>query len=200
MTPELDAQRRSLVNFPSLPGVASHINRPARDPSLEMGKVARAIGMGPALIAKVLRIASSPRYAQRRPGENLRRAPIVLGRNATLTPAFSFPLVESLRGGKPNGVNRPHYWRRALLGASSARALGEATGQTLLEGPFLAGLLRDIGMPALDKAVPDRHRETGDATSGRCRSPAATSTASSGSMTPAATRPATRCRRRPPRS
>ena len=162
MTPELDAQLRSLVNFPSPPGVASHIIQLAQDPNIEMGKVAKAIGMDPALSTKVLRIANSPLYAQRRRSENLRQALIVLGLNATLTLALSFSLVKSLRGAKPNGVNHPLYWRRALLGASAARALGEATGQTLLEELFLAGLLQDIGMLALDKAVPDLYRDTGE--------------------------------------
>jgi diguanylate cyclase (GGDEF)-like protein len=162
MTPELDAQLRSLVNFPSPPGVATHIIQLAQDPDIEMGKVARVIGMDPALATKVLRIANSPLYAQRRRSENLRQALVVLGLNATLTLALSFSLVKTLRGGKPNGVNHPLYWRRALLGASAARALGEATGQTLLEELFLAGLLQDIGMLALDKAVPDLYRDTGD--------------------------------------
>jgi diguanylate cyclase (GGDEF)-like protein len=162
MTPELDAQLRSLVNFPSPPGVASAIISLAQDPNIEMGKVAKTIGMDPALATKVLRIANSPLYAQRRRSENLRQALIVLGLNATLTLALSFSLVKSLRGGKPNGVNHPLYWRRALLGGSAARALGEATGQTLLEELFLAGLLQDIGMLALDKAVPDLYRDTGE--------------------------------------
>ncbi len=162
MTPELDAQLRSLVNFPSPPGVASHIIELAQDPNIEMGKVAKAIGMDPALASKVLRIANSPLYAQRRRSENLRQSLIVLGLNATLTLALSFSLVKSLRGGKPNGVNHPLYWRRALLGASAARALGEATGQTLLEELFLAGLLQDIGMLALDKAMPDLYRDTSE--------------------------------------
>lgn len=162
MTPELDAHLRSLVNFPSPPGVATHIIQLAQDPNIEMGKVARAIGMDPALATKVLRIANSPLYAQRRRSENLRQALIVLGLNATLTLALSFSLVKALRGAKPNGVNHPLYWRRALLGASAARALGEATGQTLLEELFLAGLLQDIGMLALDKAMPDLYRDTSE--------------------------------------
>lgn len=162
MTPELDAHLRTFVNFPSPPGVASHIIQLAQDPNIEMGKVAKAIGMDPALSTKVLRIANSPLYAQRRKSENLRQALIVLGLNATLTLALSFSLVKSLRGGKPNGVNYPSYWRRALLSASAARALGEACGQTLLEELFLAGLLQDLGMLALDKAVPDLYRDTAE--------------------------------------
>src|SRR5712675_2690381 len=162
VNPEIEARLRRTVNFPSPPGVATHIIELAQDPDIEMGKVAKALSMDSALSTKILRIANSALYAQRRKSENLRQSLIVLGLNATLTLALSFSLVKSLRGGKPNGVNHPLYWRRALLGASAARALGEATGQTLLEELFLAGLLQDIGMLALDKAMPDLYRDTGE--------------------------------------
>ena len=105
------------VNFPSPPGVATHIIELAQDPDIEMGKVAKALSMDSALSTKILRIANSPLYAQRRKSENLRQALVVLGLNATLTLALSFSLVKSLRGGKSNGLSYGLYWRRALLAA-----------------------------------------------------------------------------------
>ena len=147
------------MNFPSPPGVATHIIELAQDPEIEMGKVAKALSMDSALSSKVLRIANSPLYAQRRKSENLRQALVVLGLNATLTLALSFSLVKSLRGAKPNGLNYKFYWRRALLAATAARALGDAMRQTLAEEIFLAALLQDVGMLALDQAVPDLYRD-----------------------------------------
>ncbi len=85
MNPEIEAQLRMSVNFPSPPGVAAHIIELAQDPDIEMGKVAKALSMDSALSTKVLRIANSPLYAQRRKSENLRQALVVLGLNATLT-------------------------------------------------------------------------------------------------------------------
>jgi diguanylate cyclase (GGDEF)-like protein len=161
MTPELEANLRSYVSFPTPPGVATTIIEVAQDPNIEMSRVAQVVGMDPALTTKVLRIANSPLYAQRRRSENLRQALVVLGLNATLTLALSFSLVKALRGGKPNGINYPYYWRRALLGAMTARALGDAVGQTLLEELFLAGLLQDIGVLALDRCRPETYRGIG---------------------------------------
>jgi diguanylate cyclase (GGDEF)-like protein len=155
VNPEIEAHLRSLVNFPSPPGVATHIIELARDPDIEMGKVAKALSMDSALSTKILRIANSPLYAQRRKSENLRQALVVLGLNATLTLALSFSLVKSLRTGKANGISHPFYWRRALLAATAARALADAMRQSMAEEIFLAALLQDIGILALDKAVPD---------------------------------------------
>jgi diguanylate cyclase (GGDEF)-like protein len=162
MTPELEAHLKAYVNFPSPPGIATTIIEVAQDPNIEMSRVAQIVGMDPALTTKILRIANSPLYAQRRRSENLRQALVVLGLNATLTLALSFSLVKVLRGGKPNGINYPYYWRRAVLGAIASRALGEAVGQTLLEELFLAGLLQDIGVLALDRSRPETYRGIGD--------------------------------------
>ena len=159
MNPEIEAHLRMSVNFPSPPGVATHIIELAQDPDIEMGKVAKALSMDSALSTKILRIANSPLYAQRRKSENLRQALVVLGLNATLTLALSFSLVKSLRGGKSNGLSYGLYWRRALLAATAARALGDAMHHALAEEIFLAALLQDVGMLALDKAVPDLYAE-----------------------------------------
>jgi diguanylate cyclase (GGDEF)-like protein len=158
VNPELEAHLRSLVSFPSPPGVATHIIELAGDPDIEMGKVAKALSMDSALSTKILRIANSPLYAQRRKSENLRQALVVLGLNATLTLALSFSLVKSLRAGKANGVSYPFYWRRALLAATAARALADAMHHAMAEEIFLAALLQDVGILALDKAVPDLYR------------------------------------------
>jgi diguanylate cyclase (GGDEF)-like protein len=150
------------VNYPSPPGVAAHIIELAQDPDIEMGKVAKAVSLDSALTTKILRIANSPLYAQRRKSENLRQALVVLGLNATLSLALSFSLVKSLRNGKSNGLDFPFHWRRSLLTATAARALGDALRQPQAEEFFLAGLLQDVGMIALDRAVPDLYRDTTD--------------------------------------
>jgi len=158
VNPELEAHLRSLVNFPSPPGVATHIIELARDPDIEMGKVAKALSLDSALSTKILRIANSPLYAQRRKSESLRQALVVLGLNATLTLALSFSLVKSLRKARANGISFPFYWRRALLAATSARALADAMHHDMAEEIFLAALLQDVGILALDQALPDLYR------------------------------------------
>jgi diguanylate cyclase (GGDEF)-like protein len=160
MSPEIEAQLRLSANFPSPPGVASHIIELAQDPDIEMGKVAKAVSMDSALTTKILRIANSPLYAQRRKSESLRQALVVLGLNATLTLALSFTLVKSLRGVTGKGLDYPRYWRRSLLAATAARALADALRQAQAEDFFLAGLLQDIGMLALDRAFPDLYANT----------------------------------------
>ncbi len=72
-----------------------------------MSKVAQAIGRDPAMTAKILRIANSAFYAQRRPSQNLRQALVIIGLNAALTLALSFSLVSSVRALRADGHRLP---------------------------------------------------------------------------------------------
>ena len=94
---DFENRLKAQVDFPSPSRVATDIIALARDPDIEMAKVAQAVGRDPAMTAKILRIANSAFYAQRRPSQNLRQALVVIGLNAALTLALSFSLVSSMR-------------------------------------------------------------------------------------------------------
>src|SRR5690606_24121676 len=101
------------------------------------------------------RIANSAFYAQRRPSQNLRQALVIIGLNAALTLALSFSLVSSMRALRPTGIDYPRFWRRCLLAATAARAFSELAKTGQAEDIFLAGLLQDMGVLALDRAARD---------------------------------------------
>ena len=152
---DLEQRLKAQVDFPSPPQVATEIIALARDPDIEMAKVATAVGRDPAMTAKILRIANSAFYAQRRPSQNLRQALVIIGLNAALTLALSFSLVSSMRALRPAGIDFSRFWRRALLAATAARAFGEATKTGHAEDIFLAAMLQDMGVLALDRAARD---------------------------------------------
>lgn len=152
---DLEQRLKAQVDFPSPPQVATQIIALARDPDIEMAKVATAVSRDPAITAKILRIANSAFYAQRRPSQNLRQALVIIGLNAALTLALSFSLVSSMRAMRPAGIDFSRFWRRALLAATAARAFGEATKTSHPEDIFLAAMLQDMGVLALDRAARD---------------------------------------------
>lgn len=152
---DLENRLKAQVDFPSPSRVATDIIALARDPEIEMAKVAQAVGRDPAMTAKILRIANSAFYAQRRPSQNLRQALVIIGLNAALTLALSFSLVSSMRALRPLGIDYPRFWRRSLLAATAARAFSESAKVGQAEDIFLAGLLQDMGVLALDRASRD---------------------------------------------
>ncbi len=155
LSADLEQRLKAQVDFPSPPQVATEIIALARDPDIEMAKVAAAVGRDPAMTAKILRIANSAFYAQRRPSQNLRQALVIIGLNAALTLALSFSLVSSMRALRPAGIDYGRFWRRSLLAATAARAFSESAKISHAEDIFLAALLQDMGVLALDRAARD---------------------------------------------
>jgi len=156
LTPELRKRIESCNNLPTPPGVATKIIRLANDPEADMGRIAEVLALDPAITAKILRIANSPMYARQRKTENLRQALMVIGLNATISLALSFSLLKSWQGdGHHGGLDYPLYWRRALLSATASHVLARVIGVKDGEELFLACLIQDIGLMALDRAIPD---------------------------------------------
>jgi diguanylate cyclase (GGDEF)-like protein len=154
--PDKIVQRlRTCTTFPTPPAVAMHVIQLAQDPEIDLGRVATAVSTDPAIAAKVMRIANSAMYARRRQSTNLRQALIVLGLNATLTLALSFTLVGTLRRDPPKGFDFNAYWRRGLLAATWAKLIATEFNRRDAEEIFLAALLQDIGMLALDRIAPE---------------------------------------------
>ena len=143
--------------LPSLPTVALQIIEASNDPDVSISDVADLVRMDPAIASKVLKVVNSPLYGMRREVDNLRQAMALLGLNACLTLALSFSLISSLRGDNNGGMNHGLYWRRSLISAIAAQALGTEMGITALEQLFLAGLLQDVGMLAMDKLAREEY-------------------------------------------
>jgi len=155
LSQDFENRLKAQVDFPSPSRIATEIISLARDPDIEMAKVAQAVGRDPAMTAKILRIANSAFYSQRRPSTNLRQALVIIGLNAALTLALSFSLVSSMRALRPVGIDYPRFWRRALLAATAARAFCEAAKMSHPEDVFLAALLQDMAVLAIDRASRD---------------------------------------------
>lgn len=154
MRVDLEQRLRFCRTLPSLPGVALKILELGRDPDASLADLTKVISPDPVLSAKLLKAANSPLYAQRRKTDNLRQAVSLLGLNTSLTLTLSFSLKTSL-GDTKTSFDTALYWRRSVLTAIACRSLSE---QCLIGSPeqlFLAGLLRDIGILALDNALPD---------------------------------------------
>jgi HD-like signal output (HDOD) protein len=65
MLGHLKSRLKASLSFPSPPAVAQQIIALARDPNTDISQVTAAIGRGPALAAKLLRVANSALYSDR---------------------------------------------------------------------------------------------------------------------------------------
>lgn len=157
---ELLARLSQCVDLPSPVGVVMRVLELGQDPDVSMGEVAKVIGLDPALSAKLLRMANSPLYTRQRKTESLRQAITLFGIEGTITLALGFSVVNDLNKGRQHHrFDYPHYWRRSLAAATCAQVLAERLALPNREDMFLAGLLQDVGMMALDRVLPDLYRD-----------------------------------------
>ena len=144
--------------LPSAPGAVFEILELCRESDISIAKVAKILSRDPALTAKTLTVANSPLFGVRAQVTTVDRAVALLGINATLSFALSFVLVRSLRKLQKDRFDHPAFWRRSAIAAVAARTLGTYTSKTQSDELFLAGLLQDIGMLALNESVPNLYR------------------------------------------
>ena len=126
-----------------------------RSEQVSFGEIAVLVSRDPALSAKVLQVVNSPFYGMRRDITTLSHACGLLGIRAICALALSFSLVSDFQEKEAGSFDYSSFWRRSLISAVAARALGSATKVPNQEELFLVALLQDIGMLALDKIIPD---------------------------------------------
>jgi diguanylate cyclase (GGDEF)-like protein len=142
--------------------VATQIIALANDPEVDLNEIAKVLAMDPAIATKILRIANSSMYARQRKTETLRQAVLVLGLDGTLSLALSFSLLTAWNtDSKSSGLDYGLFWRRALLSATASQALAKRLGIKDAEGLFLACLIQNIGVMALDRARPELYVNLG---------------------------------------
>ncbi|MDA3919496.1 MAG: GGDEF domain-containing protein [Salinisphaera sp.] len=157
MKSDIEKQLRLCPSLPTLSTVALKLVEIGRDPQVDLRQVAQLLSNDPALASKTLRVANSPLYMRGRGARTLTQAIAVLGLNASVSLALSFSLGASLRSSDTPGIDLDRYWRRALLSAQAAKFMGLRLGVGGVEELFLAGLLQDLGMVALDAALPGEY-------------------------------------------
>ncbi len=149
MNDSLKARLDGLAILPTLPSVAVRALEMCQRENLDPQEIAALVGNDPALAARVLKTANSPAFSWRDEVRTLTRAVTLLGVNAVRTLILSFSLLRDAPGGEMAAV--ASYWKRSVLAALAAREIASEIGSGLREEAFLAGLLQDIGMLALQQ-------------------------------------------------
>jgi len=161
--PNLVERLERCRDLPTPPGVAEQIIALSADSNSDITMLAEVVSLDPALTAKVLRMANSPMYARAASIDSLEQAVMMFGWNGTLNLALSFSLVSKIDSSTPQGLDYNFFWKRSVSAAVAAKHLGKVLGiDSRKEDLFLPGLLQDIGMLALDKAIPDLYSNITD--------------------------------------
>lgn len=138
--------------LPMLPDIAVRIIELNNDPDLYAAKVAELISTDPVLSARLLQVSNSSMFPFRREITNLNEALTVLGVQLTMSIAVGFAIIDTMRGRESNdsGFNHDGFWRKSVLGAIAAIEMRSELKETQQGDLFVAALMQDIGMIALE--------------------------------------------------
>lgn len=135
----------SCPNLPSLPVVAAEVIELTSDPNVSIRRIAESVQRDQALAGKVLKTVNSSFYGLAKPCGSIERAMGYLGLNTVKSLVLGFSLVDMSRCSGQGGFDLMAHWRRAIVGAVSARQVAAMTGAADPEEAFLGGLFQDVG-------------------------------------------------------
>ena len=143
-------------NLPSIPAVAVEVLRLTQDEEATIEDLAQTLSRDPALAGKLLKLSNSSLFNPGYAITTMQRASMVLGMKTVRLMALSFSLAGSLpTEGDEDGFDFQEYWKRSLVNAVAARALGERLDQPMGDEAFLCGLLGHIGRMVMAECLPD---------------------------------------------
>lgn len=139
------------TRLPTMPEVARRLVALRSEPDVGLEELSQIVSLDVSLAGTLLRYANSPAYNLGVKIESVERAVIIMGFKAVMDVALSFSLVKALSEQRGDALDYNQFWKRSLIAAASARALGRIQREKNLDELFLAGLLQDVGMLALDR-------------------------------------------------
>lgn len=146
-------------DLPSLPAIAVQVIELTADPNVAISELGATIQADQGLAAKVLRTVNSSFYGLRQRCASINKALVLLGLGPVKSLVLGFSLVSTLRSDGEDDFDYTTYWRRGLFGAVGARCFAEELALPVTEEAFLSGLMQDVGMIAMLRALGEPYAE-----------------------------------------
>lgn len=156
---------RELDALPTLPAAATRLLAITSADDADLGEVIRLIETDPAMTAKVLSLCSRASLGISQPVTTVERAVVLLGLETVRAAVLSVQVVDWMRRVGKNGSPRqdtdrpfdaPGFWRHSIAVACAAELICREHGDYGVRpgDAFVAGLVHDLGKPALALALP----------------------------------------------
>lgn len=141
-------------NLPVLPQIVSQVLKLADDPEASPKAMERIIERDPAVTAKILRVANSSYYGLNQV-PSIGRAISILGMNTVRSLVVGVAYQQIIAGrAAASHFNKLEYWRHSLGVAVGSRILAKLKVPMKSEELYVAGMMHDVGLLALDRFHP----------------------------------------------
>lgn len=150
----------TIDNLPTLPIVAQQILKLISSPHSNMRQIAGVITKDQAITTKVIKLTNSAFYGFRRQISSIEHAIVILGLNTVKNLVLGVSVVKTFEDNARTSIfDREQFWLHAFSTALGARLIAGYLGKENIEDYFIAGLLHDIGILAIDQFLHDAFLE-----------------------------------------
>lgn len=155
-TDTLEAIKGSAA-IPSMPMIATRCYEMTSDPNCNYDRLIKLLETDAGMAADVLRHSNSALFGVTRQVTSLKQAVTLLGLRRIRDLVLSRYLVQKLGDARNDLVNIHHFWRRSLACGILTARFAEAAQVHGRDEAFIAGLLADVGVVILARALPRQY-------------------------------------------
>lgn len=150
-------QRLDAVEFPTLPSLVMRLAQLLGQSHTTTDEIAAAVELDATMAARVLRLANSVMLGGVGEVESVSEAVIRVGVDGVRDIVFALSMMGVMR---PVNLEYRPFWRHSLAVAHTARVLQGRAQRIETEFPetYSAGLLHDMGMLVLDRALGSQYK------------------------------------------
>jgi len=152
----LEAIKQSAA-IPSMPMIATRCYEMTSDPNCNYDRLIELLNTDAGMAVDVLRLSNSALFGATRQIVSLKQAVTLLGLRRVRDLVLSRYLVQKMNDVRSNLIDINHFWRRSLATGILAARFAEAAKARGREEAFMAGLLADVGVVILSKALPRQY-------------------------------------------
>ncbi|MBD3393208.1 MAG: HDOD domain-containing protein [Chitinivibrionales bacterium] len=145
-----------IEHLPTLPVVAQQVLTLLADRRSNMNQVAAVIARDQAISARVIRLVNSAFYGLRTSVSSIQHAIVILGLNSVKNLVLGVSVVTTFEDTARTSIfDREQFWMHTFATALGARRIAQELKRAEPEDYFLAGLLHDMGILAMDQFLHD---------------------------------------------
>jgi diguanylate cyclase (GGDEF)-like protein len=153
----IEEKLESIDNLPTFTGIAMRILEAVKREETSLLELGDLLSKDPVLSAKVLKMVNSPVYALPFKIASVPHGVSILGLNAVKNLALSFCLLRDFQETDANDFSYTRFWKNSLIGAISSKIMAQGIIPALAEDAFFLGLLHDVGILAVNEAMPKQY-------------------------------------------
>lgn len=162
------ARQLDSIGFESQPQIAVKILELNARPDAQLKDYAAVVKTDPSLSGRLLKLANSAMFAQRKPVTSIDRACLLLGLERLKSISLGFQLGRAAAAAGQSDLSRK-VWGQNVFRACVAAECAKLIAPSLTSEAFIVGLMMDAGIPLMGKLIGPTYYDLYNA----CASPAA---------------------------